>query len=193
MADETRHARLSFALASGYRAEAVGPGPLSMDGAFAPVSVKTAFATLVREGCIGKTLAAVEATEALSRATDGAARDALREIARDETNHAELSWRAARWVIAGGDADFQAWAEAELALAAAEVEARLASPPPRSAAPRGEAALAEHGVLDDSTRDELAAAALRDVVRACARALFAPSMPSSARAPARRETSGHPC
>ena len=35
LADETLHAKLAFAIASGYAGRAIGPGPLAIDGAFA--------------------------------------------------------------------------------------------------------------------------------------------------------------
>jgi hypothetical protein len=167
MADETEHARLAFGLASAYAGKEVGPGRLAMQGALPAVTVEATLSTLLREGCIGETLAAVEATEALAQATDPAVREVLARIARDETKHAELSWRAARWLIDAGDEGLRAWASEEVDQAIVERQAArssggavLLSPP-----------LTEHGMLDASTVATLAEDALRDLVTPCARLL----------------------
>jgi hypothetical protein len=169
MADETEHARLAFALASAYADGEIGPAPLAIDGALGSVSVRSTFSTLVREGCIGETLAAVEATEALALAVDPAARAALARIARDETKHAELAWRVAKWLLESGDDALRAWARSELDRAIAE---RAAVRSARSRA-HVEPLLASHGVIDEDARAALDSDALRDLVTPCARALFA--------------------
>lgn len=117
---------------------------------------------------IGETLAAVEATDALAAATDGAVRDALARIAADETRHAELAWRVARWLVDRGDATFRAWAVEELARAVAERRAASRE----VGAGNADAQLRAHGLLDEETRMRLASAALRDVVVPCGGALF---------------------
>ena len=167
MADETEHARLAFSLASAYGLREIGPGPLALDGAIGIVTPRRVFATLVREGCIGETLAAVLATEAHASATDPSVRAALSRIAQDETKHAGLAWRAAAWLLeAGGDA-FAPWAEAEVAIAIAEHRVD-------AAAHRGDdgMTLRAHGVLDGRTQQELDRAVLRDLVVPRVRALF---------------------
>jgi hypothetical protein len=169
MADETAHARAAFALASAYAGRDVGPGPLAIDGALGAVSARSVFATLAREGCIGETLAAVEATEAAGIATDEGVRTVLTKIARDETAHAELAWRTAAWLAANGDDDFREWARAELARAIDEREHGrgffVSSCEPSSA---GAGARADetrsHGLLDIATKSALVHASLRDVV-----------------------------
>lgn len=98
--DEVRHARLCFGLASRYAGTAIGPGRLdldaSLDGELEPVRV---FETLFKEGCVGETLAALEAAHAARRAVDPAVRDVLEAIAEDEQRHAALAWRAAEWLL----------------------------------------------------------------------------------------------
>jgi hypothetical protein len=166
MADETEHARLAFSLASAYRSREIGPGPLALDGAIAQVTPRSVFATLVREGCIGETLAAVLATEARASATDPVVRASLSRIAEDETKHAGLAWRAAAWLLDAGDEAFASWAEAEVARAVAERRIH-------AAADQGDdEALRAHGMLDGRTQQELERAVLRDLVIPHARALF---------------------
>jgi hypothetical protein len=104
MGDEIRHAELCFALASGYAGVPVGPDALPFDGALGRVSLADVAAAVVREGCIGETLAALAAAEARDLATDPAVRAALDEIATDEADHAAMSWRLAAWAHdVGGD------------------------------------------------------------------------------------------
>jgi hypothetical protein len=172
MTDETKHARLAFTLASGYGGVEVGPGPLEVEGALAPISARSTFRTLVREGCIGETLAAVEATETLAHATDPDVRDTLQAIAADETRHAELSWRAARWLFDSGDADFRVWARAELTTAIAERRPARPSHASDVTATTGRGRLAEHGLLPDPVREELTESTLRELVGPCAEVLL---------------------
>jgi hypothetical protein len=169
MADETEHARMAFSLASAYGLSEIGPGPLALDGAIERVTPRRVFSTLVREGCIGETLAAVLATEAHANATDPVVRASLSRIAQDETKHAGLAWRAARWLLAAGDEDFVGWAEGEMKSAIAE------HPVAASAEHPDDGKLRAHGVLDAGTQQELVRAALRELVAPHASALFARS------------------
>ena len=166
MADETEHARLAFSLASAYASRELGPGPLALDGAIAQVSPRSVFATLVREGCIGETLAAVLATEAHASATDVVVRASLFRIAQDETKHAGLAWRAAAWLLDAGDDAFACWAQEEVARAIAEHRG------PAVADPGDDEMLRAHGVLDGRTLQALDRAVLRDLVGPRARVLF---------------------
>ncbi|MFT3767744.1 MAG: ferritin-like domain-containing protein [Minicystis sp.] len=101
--DEVRHARLCFALAGGYRGEAVSPAPFPFGGTVAVVSDLPAMAAATaRDGCIGETVASLLAAEQLARATDPAVRRTLAVIAEDEARHAELAWRAVAWALDHG-------------------------------------------------------------------------------------------
>ena len=107
--DEIRHAELGFAIASRFAGAPVGPAALDLHGAKLAEGLPEIVAAVVREGCVGETLAALLASEAASAATDPFIRDALRTIAADEASHAELAWRFLRWAIdRGGDATREA-------------------------------------------------------------------------------------
>ncbi|HEX9296687.1 MAG TPA: ferritin-like domain-containing protein [Polyangiaceae bacterium] len=114
MGDETLHAKLAFAVASAYAGQEVGPSLLPIEGALDASSLRDVVATTIREGCIGETIAAIEAAEALQHASDPAIRAVLSRIADDETRHAELAWRFLRWAIADGGADIRLLAKREL-------------------------------------------------------------------------------
>ncbi len=98
--DEVRHAQLSFAVASIYAAQSLGPGPLALSSsAFADFSPTFVVQSAVEEGCVGETLAAAEAQAACDRAQPGALRQVLTVIAEDEAEHAALAYRFAAWAL----------------------------------------------------------------------------------------------
>src|SRR5262249_54305642 len=84
MADEARHAKIAFALASAYRGRDIGPGLLPLNGAFDGASDAASILRLaIREGCVGETVAALEAGEAGAAAQDPVIRSVLAKIASD--------------------------------------------------------------------------------------------------------------
>ena len=104
--DEVRHAELCLDLASAYFGESVEPAALPVPGPLAIVPDLAAIAAeVVMEGCIGETVATVQALDALAAATDPAVREVLEVTIADETRHADLAWRFVAWAIdQGGDA-----------------------------------------------------------------------------------------
>src|SRR5690606_10472224 len=99
MADETRHARLCFGIASAYLGRTVGPGPLSIEGALSDQSLENIVRTAIIEGCIGETLAALELAHAAGCAQEQNLAQMLADIARDEARHAELAFRFVAWAV----------------------------------------------------------------------------------------------
>ncbi len=170
MADETRHARDAFALASAYLGRHVGPGALDVAESLAGRSPLEIVRTTVLEGCIGETIAAVEAAEALAHATDPAAREALARVTEDETRHAELAWRLVQWVLEEGPADLATSAARELVtLVDAAAESRGATGSRADVAP----VLRAHGFVSEAVRSEIGRRVLAEVIAPCARALVA--------------------
>jgi hypothetical protein len=103
--DEIEHAKLCFALASRFAGEALGPTRLDVAGSMAQVSLAEVAEMTVWEGCIGETLAALQATEQLAVTSETEVATALRRIAADEARHAELAWSFVRWACDIGGAD----------------------------------------------------------------------------------------
>ncbi len=166
MADETRHARLAFGLAGAYAGEAIGPGRLAIDACLDDCELASMIATVVHEGCVGETVAAIEAREALDVARDPVVREVLATIAQDEARHAELAWRTVAWAVGVGGDDVRDAVRA--AFADAGRSARAIDDAPLAAS---DVDLREHGVLSKSARMELRRAAVEHVVLPCARAL----------------------
>jgi hypothetical protein len=165
MADETRHARQAFGLASRYAGRALGPGPLDVQRSLDDASLLEIVRLVVREGCIGETAAALEAREAAEHAVDPRLAELLRAVAEDETRHAELAWR------------FVAWALEQSPGQVAEVVQRelRRGTPPSVALPElsaSELVLLGHGVLPEALRLQVQIAARREVIAPCAAALL---------------------
>lgn len=100
LSDEIEHAVLSFGIASALYETKVGPGPLDV-GAAPPRSLDpVAFAiATVLEGCVNETVSACLTLAERDAATVPAVRSALERIARDEVEHAALSWRIVTWLL----------------------------------------------------------------------------------------------
>jgi hypothetical protein len=172
MRDEIEHARACFELARRHCDDDVGPGPLDMTNALDATDLETIMLGTIAEGCIGETVAAIEAAEALEHCTDEAARAVLARIAQDETRHAELAWRFVAWALEVGPASLRERARSAFAEAA---RACGASAPPSSR----DLELARHGLIAPSLRVELRRRVLYDVIEPCAQALLDGRQPLS--------------
>lgn len=167
--DEIRHAELAFALASRYAGRDIGPGPLPMTGALDAASLDDILRTTVREGCIGETQAALEASRAAEGCEDPIVRAILETIAADEARHAELAWRVVRHLVTAHPETAHTLAE-EFGLA----ERRERGAPSRDGVRASERTNAARlGVLEPATLDDCHRVAHREVIGPCARALIA--------------------
>ncbi|HRI63522.1 MAG TPA: ferritin-like domain-containing protein [Polyangium sp.] len=104
--DEVRHAELCLALASEYAGYSVEPAELPFP---APIVITPDLAAVVTEtvmeGCIGETVAAMQAYESLLLSEDPAVREVLEVTVEDETRHAELAFRFVAWALDVGGND----------------------------------------------------------------------------------------
>lgn len=158
MSDETRHAELAFGMASSLRGRAVGPGPLSMHHALESEGTPASLLRNVfREGCVGETIAALEAREGAERSGLGV----LFQIASDESDHACLAWASVKWLVEQMGEEAADILEEELARAESQV----------IPIDRRELDLASFGHLTSEGRATLRAHALATLVRPATRAL----------------------
>jgi hypothetical protein len=164
--EEIDHAARSYAIASRFAGEALGPGPLPMTLTPLPPDVVRLVTETFADGCVAETVAALEAAEALAREEDPDIRRALEVIARDEASHAAFAFRIAAWALREGGASARAALEAS--VAEAEAEADLTS---RRATSGG--VHVSFGMLDDASLVAVRARALREVVLPCVHALLA--------------------
>lgn len=100
--DEVRHAELCFSVASAFLDDDVGPDTVDLTSAAALSPSLFDFAEAVaREGCIGETLAALDAAARRAETTDPRVHSVLGAIEEDESRHATLAWRTLRWLLSG--------------------------------------------------------------------------------------------
>jgi hypothetical protein len=168
-ADEIRHAQGAFAIASAYAGRPIGPGALDVAHSFDDAGVPSLEDTVVRtllEGCVGETLAALEAEASLEHVSCPRARALLERITLEEAEHAELAFRFVQWAV---DRDASLVPACEAALARV-----LEDPGPRlsSAARPEDGALRAAGVLPDSERARLRRRGMVEVVEPCLRGLL---------------------
>ena len=163
--DEVRHAELAFALASRYAGRSIGPGPLPLTGALDGSSVEAILRTTVREGCVGETRAALEASRAAEPCEDPVVRSVLETIAADEARHAELAWKVVRFIVS---------AHPEMASVLAEEFGSLARQEKGLVSVDGTTSESSRfGVLTPGALERCHREAYRDVIAPCARTLLA--------------------
>jgi hypothetical protein len=174
MNDEVEHARLCFGLASAYAGRPIGPGEMEMAGALdrllggsGEVDEAEVVRGLIREGCIGETLAAILAERACERTREPVVAAVLDTIAEDETRHAGLAWRTLRWMLERA----QARGDRKLAVVARITFAQSLRSV-RDTGALGTAALRDHGRLSAAEREHVIARAIERVLMPSAAALF---------------------
>ncbi len=96
--DEIRHTEACFERASHYAGEDLAPGPLPLDGdVLGPLDLRSVMLATVAEGCVGETLAAMEAEICAGSCLEGRDQQVMLGIAKDEARHAALAWRFVQW------------------------------------------------------------------------------------------------
>ncbi len=170
MWDETNHAQLCFDVASRVLGRTVGAGKLAMEQALSEVSLEDIVRLTIREGCIGETVAAMEASEAATLAKDPHIQGLLQRIATDELRHSELAWRFVQWAL-----EQDARAEHPSLHAVVSEELEIAK---RGVVARGQLEAlscsehADYGVVSPATHQELRREAILNVVVPCAAELL---------------------
>ncbi|MCY1054672.1 hypothetical protein [Nannocystis sp. SCPEA4] len=101
---EADHAARCFALASAYAGQSLEPCALVVEDTGTPTLVTLALEALI-DGCLGEGSSAAEAALLVGGGdTAKAVHDTLVVIARDEAEHAALSWAVLEWCLAVGGA-----------------------------------------------------------------------------------------
>jgi hypothetical protein len=162
MGDEVVHARACYGLASAYLGHAVGPDRLLLGGATLDESFGQSVIAAVREGCIGETLAAIEAAELAAHCDEPTTRTILCQIAEDESRHAALAWQFVSWALANGGAQLRRLVQQEFERAVNAFEL------PNAASTTNDEWFASRGIMAPSSRRALQARAMTDVIAPCA-------------------------
>jgi hypothetical protein len=162
-ADELVHARDCFAVASRLTGQPVGPGSFPVTGALDDMSPKGILERVLAEGCVDETVSTALAALRLSYITDPELRAVLQRIVDDETGHAALAWRSARWILSQ---------HPELVPHARQVLADALTPPASEDGPTASPALRRLGVLSRADRARERARTLKQVVLPAVHALL---------------------
>jgi len=96
--DEIKHAKMCYSFASIFLDTDIVPESLNVEGSLGDLDLKSIIKSVIREGCIEETLAAIEAHYRAHHATDLEVKLVLNEIAEDETRHAQLAWDTISWI-----------------------------------------------------------------------------------------------
>lgn len=83
-------AKLAYTLATVYSGQPTGPGRLPITGVAPGSAAADIVQALVREACVGETIAAAEALALSTLVVDPAQRSVFARISEDEARHAEL-------------------------------------------------------------------------------------------------------
>lgn len=165
--DEVAHARMSFALASVYAGSPLGPGALALGPeVFESFELTPIVTSALAEGCINETLAALEADAGAAAAEPSVVRQFLTVVARDEGEHAALSFRFVRWALELGDSAVRRAGEecAERVIASVKREPVLEGPT--------DALFARHGRIVGARRQAVRIAGLSEVLEPALSDLF---------------------
>lgn len=116
--DEIRHARVAFELAEAFSGTTIGPSALEIPAPPSGERREPPFASTLRstlrDGCIGESVAALDARARVRDARTDLERRALEIIAEDEERHAELAFAIVGWIVRVFGAPAHEVLEAEL-------------------------------------------------------------------------------
>jgi len=97
--DEIKHAKMCYGIAKSFLGAKIQPSTLNIDGSVKTMRKSEIVQSVITEGCIGETLAAVRARLSAHYAKEQNVKGILEEIASDETNHSQLAWNTVQWAI----------------------------------------------------------------------------------------------
>jgi hypothetical protein len=168
IADETRHATRCFSIASAFAGCSLGPEEVDVQGSMEHAGDEASIlVAAIEEGCVGETLAAIQADWTVDKIHHDEIKQALLEIADDEGEHALLAWRFVDWMLE---------TRPHLVPVARETFARMwmtHKDPYASGASERELAALSHGYLSPLIERRIRTHAFHHVVVPCAEALFA--------------------
>lgn len=171
MQDEIDHAQRCFTLAAQYSGQAISAGPLALDGALdQELAAERIAVDVFLEGCVGETVAAIEALEMKELASQDHVKETLEVITRDEHKHALLAWRSLDWMLHHLEkAQRQAVLGALLSMTQS-LKVELAMSAPAQDLPPSE--LEKHGVPSSARQKSIRRQAIQEVVLPSALALL---------------------
>ena len=166
--DEINHAKISYDIASTITGLKLAPGPLDVQESMKKVDLVSVTRSIIHEGCVGETLAAVEARVRGHATEEQYIKTSLMQIAEEETNHAQLAWDTIEW-IAARNPDLLSFAENVLEN---ELERQMINKQAFSAQleelacenPYEDSSLQKYGFLTRENAEKVTEAGIRDII-----------------------------
>ena len=163
--DEIKHAKMCYGFASAFIGSDFRPGTLDVNEGLEGMGLQEIIQSVIQEGCIEETLAAIEAHLAAHNAQDTAVKDALSQIASDETNHAQLAWDTIHWIIKRYP-DTRTFVEEAFRASLKQQEANDVPSPPTTICEDSEkdASFRKYGILTRNDRNKVRKAGIQAII-----------------------------
>jgi tetratricopeptide (TPR) repeat protein len=153
--EEIAHAKLAFGVASELLAHPTSVGRLNLRGVLADESSKELLRNVIIGGCVGETIASLQAAEAASSASNDSVRKILLQITEEEARHSELAWQFLSWLLN----------EHPGLVETAKHTFSSISIPELPVEDPEEALLAKYGQLTESAKHKISHQALQDIIK----------------------------
>ena len=166
--DEISHAKISYDIASANVRLKLAPGPLDVQKSLKKLDLMNVIRSIIHEGCVGETLAAVVARVRGHGTDDPYIKKSLLQITEEETNHAQLAWDTIEWIV-GNNPDLRSFAKIVLddELERQIVNKRVISVPLEDLAcvdPNESASLQKYGFLTQAKAEQVREVGIRDII-----------------------------
>ena len=166
--DEVNHAKISYDIASANVGLKLAPGPLDVQKSLKKLDLMNVIRSIIHEGCVGETLAAVVARVRGHGTDDPYIKKSLLQITEEETNHAQLAWDTIEWIV-GNNPDLRSFAKIVLddELERQIVNKRVISVPLEDLAcvdPNELASLQKYGFLTQAKAEQVREVGIRDII-----------------------------
>ena len=166
--DEINHAKISYDIASANTGLKLAPGPLDVQESLKKLDLMSVIRSIIHEGCVGETLAAVEAHVRGHGTEDPYIKKSLLQITEEETNHAQLAWDTIEWVVSKNP-ELRTFAENVLDD---ELERKMVKKPAISLPveelacvdPNEVMSLQKHGFLTQENAEKVRKVGIRDII-----------------------------
>ena len=166
--DEINHAKISYDIASANTGLKLAPGPLDVQESLKKLDLMSVIRSIIHEGCVGETLAAVEARVRGHGTDDPYIKKSLLQITEEETNHAQLAWDTIEWIV-GKNPELRTFAENVLDD---ELERKMVKKPAISLPveelacvdPNEVMSLQKYGFLTQENAEKVRKVGIRDII-----------------------------
>ena len=166
--DEIRHAEVCYRFASQFLGNDFEPGQLDVEKSLENRDLQKIAKSTIEEGCVAETIAAVEAHFRANHTKVPMIKDALLQIALEETNHAQLAWTTVGWMMERfpevADVIEEAFSVEFEKRASGKLSDDLAINDESGMDCGTEVLFQDHGVIDPIARDKIGVQTIQDFI-----------------------------